>query len=86
MTSKYTKIIISVLVIAVILLSLRVIFDTKIDDFNRFAQTRQTYEGGTEKFDNDFQGLIDWEKNYKIEHPEATKQEIDKAFKEAWGK
>ena len=86
MKSKYTKIIVVILVIVVILLTLRVVFDSKFDDFNRFVETRQNYEGGTEKFDQDFQGLIDWEKNYKIEHPNATDQEINKAFKEAWGK
>lgn len=86
MTSKYNKLIIIVLVVAVALLSIRVIFDSKFDDFSRFVETREKYEGGTDKFDQDFQGLIDWEKNYKIEHPNATDQEINKAFKEAWGK
>lgn len=86
MKSKYSKIIIAVLVIAVIVLGIRVVFDSKFDDFNRFVQTRQNYQGGTEKFDQDFQGLIVWEKNYKLEHPNATNEEINKAFKDAWGK
>ncbi len=86
MTSKKSKVIIIVFVVIVALLSLRVIFDSKFDDFTRFIQTRDSYEGGTDKFDEDFQGLIDWEEQYKKDHPDATKADIDKAFKEAWGK
>ena len=86
MTSKKYKLIIAVLVVVVALLSIRVIFDSKFDDFDRFVNTRQNYEGGTEKFDNDFKGLVDWKDDYKKAHPNATDQEIDKAFKDAWGK
>lgn len=86
MTSKKYKLIIAVLVVVVALLSIRVIFDSKFDDFDRFVHTRQNYEGGTEKFDKDFQGLVDWEKDYKKAHPDATKQEIDQAFNDAWEK
>ena len=86
MTSKKYRIIIVVLVVMVALLSVRLIFDSKFDDFDRFVNTRQNYEGGTEKFDKDFQGLVDWEKDYKKAHPDATDQEINQAFKDAWGK
>ncbi len=86
MTNKKYKITIAVLLIILALLSVRVIFDTKFDDFDRFIQTRENYEGGVEKFDEDFKGLVEWEKKYKEEHPNATKKEIDKAFNEAWGK
>lgn len=86
MTSKKYKLIIAVLVVIVILLSIRVIFDSKFDDFNRFINTRENYEGGTEKFDKDFQGLIDWEKDYRETHPNATDEDINKAFKKLWGK
>ena len=86
MSSKNFKLIIAVLVVVVMLLSIRIIFDSKFDDFDRFIQTRQNYEGGTEKFDEDFQNLMDWEKDYKKEHPDATDEEIDQAFKNAWGK
>ena len=85
MTSKHYKIIIGVLIIAVSLLLVRVVFDSKFDEFDNFINTRENYEGGPEKFDEDFQGLIEWEKKYKEEHPNATKADIDKAFKEAWG-
>ena len=86
MTSKKYKIIIAVLVVVLALLSVRVIFDSKFDDFSRFVNTRQNYEGGTEKFDEDFQGLIDWEKDYREAHPEATDEDVEKAFNKAWGK
>ena len=86
MTSKKNKIIIAVLIVVVVLLSIRVIFDSKFDDFSNFIKTRDNYEGGTEKFDKDFQGLVEWEKEYKKTHPDATKEEIDEAFKKAWGK
>ena len=86
MTSNKNKIIVAVLVVVVVLLSFRVIFDSKFDDFDKFVETRDNYEGGVEKFDKDFEGLVQWEKDYRIAHPDATKKDIDKAFKEAWGK
>lgn len=86
MSSKKYKIIIAVLVLIIILLSIRVIFDSKFDDFDRFVKTRQNYEGGTDKFDKDFQGLMDWEKEYRQAHPDASDEDVDKAFKAAWGK
>lgn len=86
MDSKKYKIIISILVVVIVLLSIRVIFDSKFDDFNNFIKTRDNYEGGKEKFDKDFQGLIDWEKDYRKSHPDASDEEVNKAFKDAWGK
>lgn len=86
MKNKKSKIIIGILVIVIILLSIRVIFDSKFDDFSNFIRTRENYEGGVDKFDKDFEGLAQWEKDYKEKHPEATQEEIDEAFKKAWGK
>ncbi len=86
MTPKKYKIFIAILLVVVALLSVRVIFDSKFDDFDNFVQTRENYEGGTEKFDQDFQGMVNWEKEYKEAHPNATKKEMDQAFKDAWGK
>ncbi len=85
MNSKYSKIIIAVLVILVILLSVRLIFDSKFDDFDKFIETRDNYEGGPEKFDEDFQELIQWEKDYRKEHPNATDKEVNEAFNKLWG-
>lgn len=82
---KYTIIIILLLVIITGLV-VRVAFDYKFDDFDNFIKTRENYEGGPEKFDEDFKGLVEWEKKYKEAHPNATKAEINKAFNEAWGK
>lgn len=84
MKNKGPKIIIIVLVLIVAVLVFRVVFDDKFDDFDNFIETRENYEGGPEKFDEDFQGLVDWEKKYREEHPDATKKDINKAFKEAW--
>ena len=86
MKKNKTKIFIFILIVVIALLSIRVIFDSKFDDFDNFIKTRETYEGGPEKFDEDFKGLVEWEKKYKEEHPNATKAEINKAFNEAWGK
>ena len=86
MGKNKTKIFIIILIVVIALLSIRVIFDSKFDDFDKFIKTRETYEGGPEKFDEDFKGLVEWEKKYKEEHPNATKAEINKAFNEAWGK
>lgn len=86
MTTKKYKIIIIILLVVVALLSVRVIFDSKFDDFSNFIQNRENYEGGPEKFDEDFQGLVKWEKEYREKHPNATKKEINEAFKKAWGK
>lgn len=86
MTSKKYKIIIAILLLVVVLLSIRVIFDSKFDDFDRFIKARQNYEGATEQFDENFQGLIDWIDDYKESHPDASEEEINQAFKEAWEK
>lgn len=86
MTSKKYKIIIAILLLVVVLLSIRVIFDSKFDDFDRFIETRQNYEGGTEQFDENFQGLIEWIDDYKESHPDASEEEINQAFKDAWEK
>lgn len=86
MTNKKYKIIIIVLVVIIVLMSIRIIFDSKFDDFSRFIQTRENYEGGTEKFDKDFDGLVKWEKEYKKAHPDATKEEINQVFNDMWKK
>ncbi len=86
MKSKKFIIIIAILAVLVTLLSIRLIFDKKFDNFDEFIKTRENYEGGTEKFDKDFQGLVDWEKDYKVAHPNATDEEISQAFNAAWGK
>lgn len=61
MTPKKYKLIIAGLVLLVILLSVRVIFDSKFDDFDRYIEKRENYKGGTEQFDEDFHRLVDWE-------------------------
>ncbi|NLY36831.1 MAG: hypothetical protein GX046_06305 [Tissierellia bacterium] len=84
MTSKTSRIVIVTLLVLVVLLSLRVVFDSKFDDFDKFVKTRENYEGGPEKFDEDFQGLIQWEKEYRATHPNATDKEVNEAFKKLW--
>ena len=86
MKSKRNMWIIIVLVVVVVILGIRVVFDSKFDDFDNYIESRENYEGGTEKFDEDFQNLVDWEKAYREEHPDATDEEINQAFKDAWGK
>ena len=86
MSSKKQKKIIADIVLIIILLSIRVIFDSTFDEFDQLVTTRQNYEGGTDKFDKDFQGLMDWEKEYRQAHPDASDEDVDKAFKAAWGK
>lgn len=65
MTPKKYKIIIIVLVIVIALLAIRVIFDSKFDDFKN---------------------MVKWTNEYKVNYPNASDEEIDKAFKDAWKK
>ena len=39
-------------------------------------------DNGVEQSDQDFQNLIKWENEYKLAHPDATKEEIDQAWNE----
>ncbi len=80
------KIIIGILVVLLSLLTIRVVFDEKFDNFNNFIETRENYEGGPEKFDEDFKGLVEWEKQFRKDNPNATDADVNKAFKKAWGK
>jgi hypothetical protein len=40
-------------------------------------------DSDSEQFDENFQKMVEWEKEYKIEHPDATDEEISQAFNEA---
>lgn len=41
-----------------------------------------TQDSDSEQFDENFQKMVEWEKEYKIEHPDATDEEISQAFDE----
>lgn len=47
-----------------------------------FALILGTIGCGCSKVDEDFQKMADWEKEYKLAHPDATDKEIDQAFNE----
>jgi len=42
-------------------------------------------ENGDTQFDENYQKMVDWEKEYKVNHPNATDEEISQAFDEAMG-
>ncbi len=99
MKSNKSKIIIGILVVVVVLLSIRVIFDSKFDKFGKdlesLDQWKQNYlkehpdatDAEVDKaFEEGMDGLVKWKADYLKEHPGATDEEIDEAFKRAWGK
>ncbi len=99
MKSNKSKIIIGILVVVVVLLSIRVIFDSKFDkfgeDLENLAQWKTNYlekhpnatdEEIDQAFEEGMDGLVKWKADYLKEHPGATDEEIDEAFKRAWGK
>lgn len=76
-------ILITVSIIALVLL-LRVVFDEQIDDFERYVQEREHYEGGPEEYDKNLEALGDWIENYKQEHPGSTDEDASRAWEAAW--
>lgn len=94
MRSKKSIVLVIVLVVIIALLTIRVVFDSKFDDFNNMVQWQKDYkiehpdasiDEINQAFNNAMKGLEEWRENYKIEHPDATDAEIEKAFNEAWG-
>lgn len=83
--SKKTKNIVFVLIgIVVLLLALRVVFDDKFDDFDRYVQERENYEAGPEAYDKNLEALGEWIDTYKEENPGATDADASAAFEAAW--
>ena len=83
--NKITKnIIIVVLVIIAVVLSVRVVFDEKFDDFDRYVEERESYEDGPEAYDKNLDALGKWMEDYKKENPGATDEDASKAFDAAW--
>ena len=99
MKSNKNKIIIGVLIVVIVLLSIRVVFDSKFDkfgqDLDNLAKWKTDYlekhpnatdEEIDQAFEEGIDGLVKWKADYLKEHPDATDEEIDEAFKKAWGK
>jgi len=74
-----------VLGIVAVLLLVRVVFDEKFDNFSKYVEERENYEGGPEEYDKNLKNLGDWMDNYEKEHPGSTKEDAENAWKEAWG-
>lgn len=85
MNKKTKNIIIVVVSIVALLLLLRVVFDDKFDDFDRYVEERENYEDGPEAYDENLGKLGDWIENYKDENPGATDEDAGRAFNAAWG-
>lgn len=85
MSSRNKTILLVVLGIIGVLLLLRVVFDQKFDDFDRYVDERENYEGGTAEYDKNLEALGDWFDTYKKEHPGATDADAEAAWKAAWG-
>ena len=99
MKSNKSKIIIGILVLFVVLLSVRVIFDSKFDKFGSDLENLSKWKteylekhpgASDEEMDKAFadgmDGLTKWKADYLKKHPGATDAEIDEAFNKAWGK
>ena len=69
--------------IIVLILALVLIFGI-VDCSNKVNDNVNKPNSETEKADENFQNLIEWEKNYKSEHPNATDEEVEQAFDEAF--
>lgn len=99
MKSNKSKIIIAVLVIVVVLLSVRVIFDSKFDkfgsDLENLGKWKADYlekhpdatdEEVNKAFNEGIDGLVKWKEDYLEKHPGATDEEVNEAFNKAWEK
>lgn len=99
MKSNKSKIVISVLILVVVLLSLRLIFDSKFDkiasDLESLGKWKSDYleihpdatdEEVDKAFNEGIDGLVKWKEDYLKKHPGATDEEINEAFNKAWEK
>ncbi len=84
MKNKTKNILLIVLGLAVILLGARILLDDKFDNFNRYIEERENYEGGTEAYDENLKALDKWVEEYKKNNPEASDEEVSKAFNDLW--
>ncbi len=84
MNNRIKNVLFIVLAVVVVLLTIRVVFDKKFDDFNRFAKERESYKDGPEAYDKNLKALGEWMEKYKQEHPGATDQDASAAFDAAW--
>lgn len=86
MNNKIKNILLIILALVIILLTLRVVFDKKFDDFSRYVKERENYQDGPEAYDKNLEALGDWVKQYKEDNPGASDEDASKAFEAAWKK
>jgi len=84
MNKKTKNIILVVISIVALLLLVRVVFDEKFDDFDRYIEERENYKGGPEEYDENLEALGDWIDNYQDENPGASKEDAEQAWSESW--
>lgn len=85
MTQRHWTIIsISTLAVVVVILGLRVAFDDKFDDFDRYVKARDNAED-PEEFDRNFAAMAAWLEQYKRDNPGATDEDASAAYDAAWG-
>ena len=70
-------------VIVVTLGAVRIIFDEEFDDFSRYIELRENYEGDKKEFDRNFEKMEAFIENYKEQNPGASDKEAEQAFKDA---
>lgn len=85
MAPKTKNIILIVVSIIALLLLVRVVFDEKFDDFERYVEERENYEEGPEAYDKNLEALGTWFDEYKEQHPGASDEDAKRAWNEAWG-
>lgn len=86
MNKKTKNIGLIILGVVCVILLLRVVFDDKFDDFDRYVEERENYEDGPEAYDKNLEALGKWIEDYKKENPGATDEDASRAFDAAWGK
>jgi len=82
--NKWVKIAgISLLVIVMIAGAVRIIFDDKFDDFEKYIEAREKYEGNKEEFDQNIKKMSEFKDNYKRENPGTTDEEAEQALRDS---
>ena len=76
---NWTIVGVSALAVVAVLLGLRVAFDDKFDDFERYVDARE-HADDPEEFDRNFAAMAAWLEQYKRENPGATDEDAAAAY------
>ncbi len=84
MNKKWIKITAGAITALIILLvGVRIVFNDKFENFNKYIEARDTYKGDKKEFDKNFENMNTFIEDCKAKNPGATDREVQEAFNKA---